>query len=140
MSNFKRTWLVAAAACLAVAGILLAQGSGTKDFPRSEGAAELAAAKSIEVTVKGQNICLGCMLKKEKDAGAQCSIYGHKHVLRVANATAAGKNLTAMNGWVLHYLETQASEDLIKKHHGESLTIVGKVYPDERVLEVASAK
>ncbi len=140
MINFKRTWMVAAAACLAVAGMLLAQGSGAKDLPPSEGTADLAAGKSIEVTVKGENICLGCALKKEKGAGAQCSIYGHKHVLRVSSATAAGEELTAMNGWVLHYLETQTSEDLIKNHHGESLTIIGKVYPNERVLEVASAK
>lgn len=140
MNNFKHAWLAAAATCLVVAGLLFAQGSGAKDSPQSEGTAGLATAKSVEATVKGENICLGCTLKKEKGAGAQCSIYGHKHVLKVAGAEAAGKDLTDMNGWVLHYLETQASESLIKEHHGESLTIVGKVYPDERVLEVVSFK
>lgn len=95
---------------------------------------------SSETVVTGQNICLGCSLKKEQGAGAQCSIYGHKHSLRVTSAIVSGKEAPKMKGWVLHYLETKKSEDAIKKHHGQSLTIVGRVYADERVLEVLSLK
>lgn len=96
------------------------------------------AHESIEAIVAGENICVGCTLKKEQGAGAQCGIYGHKHALLVTDATVGGKNIPDMKGWVLHYLETQKSENLIKQHHGENLTITGKVYPDEHVLEVTS--
>ncbi len=95
----------------------------------------------IRVTVEGTNFCLGCSLKKNKGAGAQCSIFGHKHALEVTKVVAEdGKELTEMRGWVLHYLETEKSQDLIKKHHGEKLTITGKVYPRERVIEADSFK
>ncbi len=92
----------------------------------------------IKAAVEGTNFCLGCALKKQKGAAAQCSIFGHKHALKVTRAV--GKELTGMRGWVLHYLETEKSQDLIKQHHGEELTITGKVYPLERELEVDSFK
>lgn len=98
--------------------------------------ADPTAASSIEVTVTGQNICLGCSLKAEKGAGAQCSVYGHKHAFRVDSASTGKGELPAMKGWVLHYLETEKSAELIKGHHDEELAIVGTVYPNERVLEV----
>ncbi len=95
----------------------------------------------IKATVEGANFCLGCALKKQKGAAAQCSIFGHKHALKVTRAVGKdGKELTGMRGWVLHYLETEKSQDLIKQHHGEELTITGKVYPLERELEVDSFK
>ena len=62
---------------------------------------------------------------------------GHKHALKVSKAVDKdGKELTGMRGGVLHYLENEKSRDLIKAHHGEKLTIIGKVYPLEKVLEV----
>ena len=45
-----------------------------------------------------------------------------------------------MKGWVLNYLENDKSEDLITKHADEQLTITGKIYPAERILEVESYK
>ena len=101
---------------------------------------KVALAKPVAATVTGQNFCLGCSLKKEHGAGAQCSIYGHKHALRVTKAVAGNKELPEMRGWVLHYLGTEKSQDLINKGHGENLTVIGKVYPNERVLEVTSYK
>lgn len=101
---------------------------------------KVALAKPFEATVTGSNFCLGCALKKQFEAGSQCSIYGHKHSLRVTKAVADGKDVPQMNGWVLHYLETDKSQDLINKRHGENLTVTGKVYPNERVLEVASVE
>jgi hypothetical protein len=56
--------------------------------------------------------------------------------LKVANATAAGKNLPEMKGWILHYLDTDNAQAVIKDHHGETLTLKGKVYIEERVFEV----
>ena len=96
------------------------------------------AAEHLEATVTGSNTCLGCSLKTDFCAGAQCSIYGHKHSLRVTKAVAGGREVPEMNGWVLHYLETDMSQDLINKHHGENLTVTGRVYPNERVLEAVS--
>lgn len=46
--------------------------------------------------------------------------------------------MTGMEGWVLHYLDTDKSQELLTKHHGEKLTIMGIIYPQERVLEVNS--
>ncbi len=106
----------------------------------SEPEEAVTLAKTIGATVTGQNFCLGCALKKEFGAGAQCSIFGHKHSLRVIKATANGKELPDMQGWVLHYLQTQKSQDLIHKHHGENLSVTGTIYPAERVLEVTSFK
>ena len=98
--------------------------------------------KSVyEATVEGTNFCVGCTLKKREGAAAQCKIYGHKHALKVDKAVDKdGKELTRMKGWVLHYLDTEKSQDVLKSHHGEKLTIKGKVYPKERVLEVNSFK
>jgi len=91
----------------------------------------------VEATVEGRNFCLGCALKKEKGAKAQCSLFGHRHSLKVNKAVDMdGNELMEMKGWVLHYLETEKSKPLIDGHHGQEVTIEGKVYPLERVLEV----
>ena len=98
-------------------------------------------ATVMGATLEGENFCLGCNLKKEKGAGAQCSLYGHKHSFKVTKALDEdGKELTGLEGWVLHYLENEKSEKLIDGHHKERLVITGKVYPQERILEVATFK
>lgn len=95
---------------------------------------------AVPAVITGDNVCLGCTLKKESGAAAQCSVYGHQHVLRVAQASLDGKEAQDLKGQFLHYLPTDSSKDLIGAHHGEKLTVVGKVYVDARVLEVASVK
>ena len=121
-----------------VVGFAFAQGEKSKSRSEPSGNKDKGV---VEVTVTGNNFCLGCALKKEKGAGAQCSIFGHKHSLRVTKAIAADSTeLVEMQGWVLHYLETEKSQELIKGHHGENITITGKVYSDERVLEVDKFK
>ena len=98
-----------------------------------------AAPGVIHASVEGSNFCLGCALKKQKGAAAQCSVYGHRHSLRVARATGKdGKELADLKGWVLHYLENEKSQELINEHHGESVKLSGIIYPLERVLEVSS--
>lgn len=104
---------------------------------------ESAQARAIKATITGKNICLGCALKEE-GAGAQCSVYGHRHALRVekvTGASAAGKGkdkakIPEMKGWYLHYLDTDKAKSLIKEHDGETLTLKGVVYSHERVIEV----
>jgi len=103
---------------------------------------EQPKAKGVyEATVEGTNFCIGCTLKKREGAIAQCKIFGHRHALRVAKAVDKnGKELPEVKGRVLHYLDTEKSQDVLKAHHGEKLTIKGKIYPQERVLEVDSFK
>lgn len=133
----SRTRLTAiGAAFVLVAGLALAQGYGKKPGRTTAPSKEAA----VEATVTGRNHCIGCALKA-KGAAAQCSVYGHRHVLEVTKAVGAdGKPLAGAENWVLHYLENDQSKDLVKGRHGEVLEIKGKVYPRERVLEVTSFK
>ena len=106
--------------------------------PKKEGEAA-APPGVIHASVEGKNFCLGCALKKKKGAAAQCSLFGHKHSLRVTRATGKdGRELAELKGWVLHYLENEKSEALIKEHHGEDVKLSGIIYPQERVFEVSS--
>ncbi|MEW5702038.1 MAG: hypothetical protein AB1792_07400 [Candidatus Zixiibacteriota bacterium] len=114
---------------------LLAVSTSAQEHPEHPKKQTASAAVS-EATVAGQNVCLGCSLKKEKGAAAQCSKYGHRHVLKVTKATIDGKDHPEMNGWVLHYLDTDSSQSVIGGHHEETVTMTGKIYADERVLEV----
>jgi len=99
---------------------------------------EAIPAMPFDMTVTGQNICLGCTMKKERGAGAECTTFGHKHAMRTNEVTTHGKVLPRMHGWILHYLETDKSKELIKQHDGEIITVMGKFYPEERVFEVTS--
>ena len=83
--------------------------------------------KSGEV-IKGEIICLGCTLKKEKGAKAQCSLYGHINGLR----TSDGKI------WTI--LENDNSTKLINSHElaGKKVEIEGKKYEDAHYIEVVS--
>lgn len=95
-----------------------------------------------ELIVTGKNVCLGCKLK-ERGAGAQCDVYGHRHGLKVKQvADKDGQPLDkpGLVGSVLPYLDNDRSKDLLGGHHGEKITVTGKLYKPERVLEVISFK
>ena len=95
----------------------------------------------VSVTAEGKNICLGCALKHEKGASAQCKIYGHRHTLKVEKAYDENEEeLKYMAGWILHYLENDNSEEFITGHHNDELKIKGKVYTNARTLEVEEVK
>ena len=114
---------------------ILAQGYDAEEVSKKQ----ILDSDVVTATVAGTNVCVGCSLKKEKGAGAQCKVYGHKHSLKVSRATDEdGNELSDMTGWLLFYLETDKSTELINGHHKEELVIEGMVYPDERVLEVIS--
>lgn len=101
------------------------------------------AADSVRATVVGTDYCLGCTLKKEKGAAAQCSIYGHRHALKLEQITTEGGGEVGIKkGITLHYLENDKSKDLVKgsKFHGKRIEVVGKVYPEERIIEVESVR
>ena len=131
------SWGILAAAIAAVCWLTPVQAGepeGKVEKPQME-----AASGAIKATVEGRNFCVGCALKSKQGAGAQCNALGHKHAFKVTRVVGAdGKEMADMGGWVLHYLDTDKSQELLTKHHGEKLTIVGIIYPQERVLEVTS--
>ena len=129
----KQLKAIVLSASLVLVGLMMLN-SCKKSVP-----AVAAGSDVVKATVEGTNFCSGCVLKKAKGAGAQCSIFGHKHALKVNKAVGEnGKELPYMPGLVLYYLETEKSQELINTHHGEKITAKGKVYPQERILEVDS--
>ena len=96
-----------------------------------------------ELTLTGENYCVGCSLKKAEGAAAQCSVYGCKHALKVEKAVdSKGEEISELEGATLHYLENDASVELFKgkKYHGENVSIIGNVHLDERVVDVKSVE
>ncbi|MBI3184161.1 MAG: hypothetical protein HYZ28_18670 [Myxococcales bacterium] len=101
------------------------------------------APASEQVTVVGTNYCLGCALKKQHGAAAQCSKYGHRHVLKVERALdAGGKELAELSGKTLGYLENEKAEKLFKgdAFHAARVEVKGRHYPKESVIEVQEYK
>ena len=94
---------------------------------------------SAEAVVVGTNTCLGCALKSEEGAHAQCSIYGHRHGLRVESATLGAKTLE-LKGETLHYLDNDRSADLVKGEgtHGARVKVHGRVFEDANMIDVSS--
>ncbi len=135
MKRKKKIWekLLLALVVVIASMLPIAAAQNKTEQPKAKGVYEAA--------VEGTNFCIGCTLKKREGAIAQCKIFGHRHALRVAKAVDKnGKELPEVKGWVLHYLDTEKSQDVLKAHHGEKLTIKGKIYLQERVLEVDSFK
>lgn len=93
-------------------------------------AGEEKAVVSQTETFQAKVICLGCTLKKEKAAKAQCSIYGHKNALRTED------------GRIWTILENDVSAELINSHDyaGKKVEIKGKKYKGAQVIEIATLK
>lgn len=92
-----------------------------------------------EVVITGKVICLGCHLKKEKQAKSQCSIYGHTNALSIEKIIdAQGKSIDELKGKIYQFLHNEKSDELIKDHSytGKVIIVVGKVYPEANILEV----
>ena len=81
-------------------------------------------------TIQGKVICLGCTLKSEKGAKAQCSLYGHTNAIRT------------VDGKIWSILENDQSTDLVKNHDyaGKDVEISGKKFVDAQTIEVGSFK
>jgi hypothetical protein len=91
----------------------------------------LEAAETLGFeTIKGEVVCFGCTLKKEKGAKAQCSLYGHINAIR----TKDGKI------WTI--LENDKSTELLNNHDyaGKEIEIKGKKFPEAQTIEVESFK
>ena len=80
--------------------------------------------------IKGKVICQGCTLKKEKQAKAQCSIYGHINAIR------------AEDGKIWTILENDKSTELINNHDytGNDIEIKGRKIKEAQTIEVESFK
>lgn len=92
-----------------------------------------------EVVITGKVICLGCHLKKEKQAKAQCSIYGHTNAIFIEKIyDAKGKSIDELKGKIFQFLHNEKSDGLIKNHSysGKVIILVGKIYPEANILEV----
>lgn len=92
-----------------------------------------------EAVITGKVICLGCHLKKEKKARAQCSLYGHTNALSIEKIIdAQGKSIDALKGKIFQFLHNEKSDELIKEHSyaGKVIIVVGKVYPEANIIEV----
>lgn len=92
-----------------------------------------------EVVITGKVICLGCSLKKEKQAKAQCSIYGHTNALIIEKIIdAKGKSIDELKGKVYQFLHNDQSDKLVNDHGyiDKIIIVVGKVYLDANILEV----
>ena len=112
-----------------------------------------------EVVITGKVICVGCTLSKEKGANAQCSIYGHTSALKVEKVVFSGSwrrdpnykgkwpppDLPhpdpAYKGKIFYFLPNNGSAELLKeKYHGKKVIIVGKIYPEENMVDIRFVK
>ena len=86
--------------------------------------------KAAPVTFKGEVICLGCSLKKEQGAKAQCSIYGHQNVIK------------SEDGKIWTILENDVSTELISSHGyvGKEVEIIGKHFGNTQTIEIETFK
>jgi len=82
--------------------------------------------KSKKVDLEGKLVCLGCDLKKAENARAECSVFGHKHVLK----TDEGK--------YINFLENKFSKDLIngEKYNGKHIKIHGTYHESANLIDV----
>lgn len=96
------------------------------------GKGKLAFAQEVSQTetIKGKVICLGCHLKKEKGAKAQCSLYGHINAIKTED------------GKIWSILENDQSKELINNHDyaGKDVEIKGRKITEAQVIEVESFK
>ncbi|MCM8771026.1 MAG: hypothetical protein NC936_04075 [Candidatus Omnitrophica bacterium] len=92
-----------------------------------------------EVVITGRIICLGCYLKKEKQAKAQCSIYGHTNAVIIEKAiNPEGKHVAGVEGGIYQFLHNDQSDKLINNHsfEGKEVIITGKIYSEANIIEV----
>ena len=89
-----------------------------------------AGDKGEQKTLKGTLSCLGCDLKKDAGANAQCKIYGHDHALKLKD------------GSYVSFFENDHSEVLISANkgewHGSGIAVSGKFIDKANVIDVKS--
>ncbi len=90
--------------------------------------AAVAGNKGEQKTLNGTLSCMGCDLKKAAGAHSQCSIYGHKHALKLED------------GSYVSFMENDHSETLINagegKWHGQEVEVSGTYFDKGNVIDV----
>ncbi len=102
--------------------------SGTKD--KEQGS----------VTAIGALRCTSCDLKAAKAAATQCSVYGCQFAFKTEKVTdASGARVESHEGKIYHIIRNDRSKDLAHNEHKKKrYEVKGKIYDEERVLEVVS--
>ncbi len=96
--------------------------------------------KTVEVKVVGKNYCVACTLGKV-GANSSCSTVGHKHALKVASAEdSSGEFISDLEGKTIHYLYNAKGKEYVDGHHGEDITVTGKLFIDERVIDIVTVE
>jgi len=74
----------------------------------------------------GQLVCLGCDLKGNQGARAECSVYGHDHALKTED------------GKFINFLENKYSADLMagEKYHNQQIKVHGIYFADANLIDV----
>lgn len=89
-----------------------------------------AGEKGEQKILSGTLSCMGCDLKKDAGANAQCSIYGHEHALKLKD------------GSYLSFMENDHSETLINasegKWHGQEIEVTGTFFDKANLIDVKS--
>jgi hypothetical protein len=104
--------------------------------------AKIPKLEKDQVIITGTVICTSCDLKKAKGAKSQCSIYGCNYVIKTKDVRDyKGKPIKDEIGKIFHILENDNSSDLLqKKCKGREVIIVGKLYSEERIIEIEFVK
>lgn len=92
------------------------------------------------MTVAGTVRCTSCDLKKEKDAHAQCSIYGCQFAFKADNVTnEKGKRVKKLEGKTYQLMLNDQSKALAaKEQKGGRFNLQARIYADDGVIEVVS--
>ncbi len=92
------------------------------------------------VAVVGTVKCTSCSLKKEKDAHAQCSVYGCQFAFKADNVTNdKGKRVKKLEGKTYQIMLNDQSKALAaKEQKGGKFNLQARIYADDGVIEVVS--
>ncbi|MFN3967235.1 MAG: hypothetical protein ACK4JE_06025 [Endomicrobiia bacterium] len=94
-----------------------------------------------QLVITGTVLCTSCELKK-KGAKSQCSVYGCSYSVKTKNVRSPkGQLVKDYVGKTYQILTNDSSSALLQKEYkGKDVIIVGKIYPEENVLEVDFVK
>jgi hypothetical protein len=96
--------------------------------------------KTADAKVMGKNYCVACTLGKV-GANSSCSTVGHKHALKVAAAEdSTGQIIFDLKGKTIDYLYNAKGKEYVDGHHGEEIIVTGKLFIDERVIDIAKVE
>ncbi|MGH2568097.1 MAG: hypothetical protein ACRDGA_07125 [Bacteroidota bacterium] len=92
------------------------------------------------LTIVGTLNCSSCDLKAEQGAASQCAIYGCQFSFKTEKVSdAVRKRVQEYEGKTYHILRNDRSKELAHNEHKKhKYEISGKIYDEERVLEVVS--